>query len=231
MSIKLVVFDIAGTTVSDDNHVAKAFQKAFAENGIAISIEEANPLMGYHKPLAIQMKLEEKGVEFDEEFIDKIHSDFEDAMIDFYEYSPEVKAVAGAEDVFEKLKERGIRIALNTGFSKVIADTIVERLQWKEKGWVDDVIGSDEVEKGRPFPYMIEQLMFRAGVDDPMEVAKVGDTPVDIEEGKNAGCAYVVGVTWGAGKKEELEEKGATHIIDDLAGIPDILNDAAILSL
>ena len=230
MSIKLVVFDIAGTTVSDDNYVAKAFQKAFDENGITISIEEANPLMGYHKPLAIQMKLEERGVEFDEEFIDKIHGDFEDEMIDFYEYSPEVKPGPGAEDVFEKLKERGMRIALNTGFSKAVADTIIERLQWKEKGLVDDVIGSNEVEKGRPYSYMIEQLMSRAGVDDPMEVAKIGDTPVDIEEGKNAGCAYVVGVTWGAGKKEELEEKGATHIVNDLSGILDILNDATILS-
>ena len=29
MSIRLAVFDMAGTTVADDNHVAKAFQEAF----------------------------------------------------------------------------------------------------------------------------------------------------------------------------------------------------------
>jgi phosphoglycolate phosphatase-like HAD superfamily hydrolase len=63
-----------------------------------------------------------------------------------------------------------------------------------------------------------------------MEVVKVGDTPVDMEEGKNAGCAYVVGVTWGAGKREELEEKGATHIVNKLSDIPDILSNAPILS-
>jgi len=60
MSIRLAVFDMAGTTVADDNHVARAFQEAFRRNGIEIEQEAANPLMGYHKPLAIQMLLEQK---------------------------------------------------------------------------------------------------------------------------------------------------------------------------
>jgi phosphoserine phosphatase len=50
--------------------------------------------------------------------IDDIHTEFETEMIDHYEYSPEVKAMPGAEDVMIQLKERGIKVALNTGFSK-----------------------------------------------------------------------------------------------------------------
>ena len=167
MSIKLAVFDMAGTTVSDNNDVAKAFQKAFAENGMYITTESVNPLMGYHKPLAIQMVLEKLAVDLDAALIKKIHTDFENEMTDFYEYAPGVKPMPGAEDVFEHLKEKGIRIALNTGFSKVIAETIIQRFQWKEKGLIDDFIGSNEVKMGRPFPFMIKQLMFNAGVDDP----------------------------------------------------------------
>lgn len=223
MSIRLAVFDMAGTTVADDNHVAKAFQEAFRRNGIEIEQEAANQLMGYHKPLAIQMLLEQKGVEFDEELIEQIHDDFEDEMIDFYEYDSAVRPISGAEDVFEKLKERGIRIALNTGFSISIAETILHRFQWKEKGLVDDVIGSNEVEKGRPFPYMIDKLMERAGINDPSEVAKIGDTTVDIEEGLNAGCTYVVAVTTGACHRDELEKMNPTHIVNDLSEIPAIL--------
>jgi phosphonatase-like hydrolase len=223
MPIRLVVFDMAGTTVADDNNVAHAFQEAFRKNGIEIELEAANPLMGYHKPLAIQMLLEKSGIEFDEEFIDKIHDDFEGEMIDFYEYDSAVKPISGAEDVFEKLKERGIRIALNTGFSRSIADTIVHRFQWKEKGLVDDVIGSNEVEKGRPYPFMIGKLMERAGILDPAEVAKIGDTTVDIQEGINAGCTYVVAVTTGACERDELEKMHPTHIINHLSEIPAIL--------
>ena len=223
MSVKLVVFDMAGTTVSDDNHVAKAFQKAFRENGIDIALGSANPLMGYHKPLAIQMLLEQSGIRHDTLFIDKIHEDFENEMIDFYEYAAEVKPISGAENVFETLKERGIRVALNTGFSRSIADTIVQRFQWRKKGLVDDLIGSNEVEKGRPYPFMIVKLMERAGINDPSEVAKIGDTTVDIEEGINAGCMYVVAVTTGACDRNELEKMHPTHIVNDLSEILHIL--------
>jgi phosphonatase-like hydrolase len=223
MSVRLVIFDMAGTTVSDNNNVAKAFRDAFKENGIDIALEDANPLMGYHKPLAIQMLLEKRGIEFDAEFIEKIHNDFENEMLDFYEYAADVKPAKGAEDVFEQLKGRGMRIALNTGFSKSIADTIVQRFQWKEKGLIDDLIGSDEVEKGRPYPFMINMLMQRAGIGDPLEVAKIGDTAVDIEEGQNAGCLYVVAVTNGAGEETELKLMKPTHIVHDLSEIPHIL--------
>ena len=106
---------------------------------------------------------------------------------------------------------------------KIIADTIVNRFQWKEKNLVDDYIASDEVENGRPSALMIEELMQRAGIDDPMEVIKVGDTFVDIEEGKNAGCKYIVAVTTGSGTKEELEEYAPTHIINSLSELPVIL--------
>jgi phosphonatase-like hydrolase len=134
-----------------------------------------------------------------------------------------VKPVKDAEEVFAQLKQRGIRIALNTGFSRKIADKIVDRFQWKEKGLIDDLIGSDEVEKGRPYPYMINKLMQRAGVADPSEVAKVGDTTVDIEEGKNAGCLYVVAMASGAGEESDLKLMRPTHLIHDLSEIPNIL--------
>jgi phosphonatase-like hydrolase len=117
----------------------------------------------------------------------------------------------------------GIRVALNTGFSRSIADTIVQRFQWKEKGLIDDLIGSDEVEKGRPYPFMIGKLMERAGIEDPREVAKIGDTTVDIEEGKNAGCQFVVAVTTGPAETSDLEKMNPTHIVHTLSSILQIL--------
>jgi phosphonatase-like hydrolase len=224
MPVKMIVFDMAGTTVTDKNFVAKAFQTAFSKQDIEIAADEINPLMGYEKKLAIQMMLERHGIDFDQEMIDVIYNDFIEEMIDFYEYSPEVKPADGAEEIFQNLKERSIIIALNTGFPKGIADVIVDRFQWVEKGLVDDYIASDEVMKGRPYPYMIEKLMFRAGIDDPMLVAKVGDTAVDIEEGRNVGCSYNIAITTGAYKDTELETHHPTHIINSLLEIPSILD-------
>lgn len=224
MSVKLAVFDIAGTTVADDNAVAIAFKNAFDAYGYSISEEDVKPLMGYKKPVAIQIMLEKLGAEFDEELVNDIHDEFEAAMLDHYEYSPDVKAMPGAENVLQQLKEKGIRIALNTGFSKSIADTIVSRLQWVEKGLVDDYIASDEVEEGRPQPYMIQTLMKRAGIDDAKEVIKIGDTEVDINEGRNAGCSLVVAVTTGAFTKEQLAPYKPDHIIDDLSQLQSLIH-------
>ena len=80
----------------------------------------------------------------------------------------------------------------------------MDRLQWLEKGLVDDVVSSDEVKSGRPHPDMIRELMRRAGVEDPAEVIKIGDTEVDIREGRNAGCLLSIGVTTGAFTREGL---------------------------
>lgn len=223
MPVKLVVFDMAGTTVTDKNFVAAAFQKAFNNQDIVISSEEINPLMGYEKKLAIQMMLEKHGIDFDDEMITEIYTDFIEEMVDFYEYSPEVKPAPGAEELFQQLKDRSITVTLNTGFPKNIADVIVHRFQWNEKGLIDDYIASDEVKKGRPYPFMIEQLMYRAGIDDPLMVAKVGDTAVDIEEGKNVGCSYNIAITTGAYRTAELENSRPTHIVNSLLEIPSII--------
>ena len=222
--IKLAVFDMAGTTVADDNFVRKAFQNAFSINGYDVDPDQIYPLMGYKKIDAIKIVLDESGEDYSMDTVDGIHTDFVKEMIDFYEFNPEVKPLRNAEDIFQELKEKGVRIALNTGFPKSIADTIIHRLQWKQRGLVDDYIASDEVEEGRPNPFMIMELMRRAGVADAAMVAKIGDTPVDIEEGKNSGCGYVIAVTTGAATRHELEAHYPTHIIDDLSELIPLLH-------
>lgn len=222
MAPKLIVFDIAGTTVRDDGSVATSFRNAFVKNGFDISLEDTHPYMGVKKIVAVQMMLEELGADYSLEDVNRIHEDFVNEMVDFYEYDHSVKPFEDTEEVFQSLKEKGVRIALNTGFPRVIANTIVNRFQWMDKGLVDDLIASDEVRDGRPSPLMIEQLMFRAGVDDPLQVAKVGDTTVDIEEGKAAGCQYIISVTTGSGSRDELASFYPTHIIPDLRSLMDI---------
>jgi len=223
MAVKLAVFDIAGTTIVDNDFVATAFANAFIRNGYEVKAEDTHPYMGIKKIDAVKMLLEKLGVKYTAQLAEEIHSDFVAEMVDFYQYDMSVQQFDDTEMVFLDLKDRGVRIALNTGFPRVIADVIVKRFQWIDKQLVDDYIASDEVVNGRPDTAMIDQLMYRAGIDDPLEVAKVGDTPVDMEEGHNAGCRYVIGVTSGASTREYLEQFPATHIVDTLSEIPEIL--------
>jgi phosphoglycolate phosphatase-like HAD superfamily hydrolase len=88
---------------------------------------------------------------------------------------------------------------------------------------IDAVICSDEVERGRPHPDMILALMSRLGVANPRRVAKVGDTPADLHEGKSAGCGLIAGVTRGTHTREELEVHPHTHLIETVAELPGVL--------
>jgi phosphonatase-like hydrolase len=221
MAIKLVVFDIAGTTVKDDDYVAHAFRNAFIRNGYNVTLEQTYPYMGVKKIVAIKALLAILGGRLAD--AGTIHTDFTDSMINFYSSSAEVAPLPYTEDVFRQLKEKGLLIALNTGFPRIIADVIINRLQWKEKGWVDDSIASDEVEHGRPQPFMIQELMARASITDASEVAKVGDTEVDVNEGRNAGCGLVVAVTTGAYTYEQLAGYDPDHIINDLSSLPSLI--------
>lgn len=216
MSIKLIIFDMAGTTVSDNSFVAVAMKKAFFKEGFEIDESDFKPLRGYAKKQAIQMILEKKNEEIDPAVIDRIHSYFKKELLEFYQNSPEVKPADNAETVFTEVRKLGIVIALNTGFSRDVANVIVNRFQWLTNGLIDDLIASNEVEKGRPWPNMINALMKRAGIVYPTDVLKVGDTVIDILEGRNAGCRYVVGITSGTTTREDLEKAKPSHIISDL---------------
>ncbi|MCW3111590.1 MAG: family hydrolase [Segetibacter sp.] len=226
--IELVVFDIAGTTVEDKGEIAIAFQEALQAFGYKVPVEKINPLMGYKKTEAIKRLLKEyesKKEKISLEYIQKIHQLFLEQMMDFYASTVDLNPLPSAEKVFASLKERNIVVGLDTGFSKPITDIIIHRLGWLKDNKIDHVISSNEVIAGRPFPYMIEELMLKSKLKDAKKVIKVGDTEVDINEGKNAGCLYSIGVTTGAFTKEELAEYKPSFIIDDLKEIITIIDN------
>lgn len=218
----LVVFDIAGTTVRDKGNIAESFMNAFSKYGIIVPVEEVNKVMGWRKRDAISKLLEQFRPETEatsSELIEQIHSSFIENMIAFYEQDEDLKPLPFAEELFHELRSNGIKVALNTGFTSEITEVILRKLNWKEGAMIDYVISSNEVPEGRPFPYMIKTLMSRAGITDTKQVVKVGDTEVDVQEGRNAECGLVISVTTGAYSKEELEHYEPDYILDHLADL------------
>jgi phosphonatase-like hydrolase len=221
----LIVFDIAGTTVRDNGNVAAAFMEAFGDSGYAIARQEAQQVMGYRKSDAIRLLLRRHGRDVsDPALVEEIHKRFNEKMIRFYNTTPDLKPFEDVEDLFNWLREKKIRIALNTGFTSPITHTILNRLGWKEGETVDAVVSSDQVENGRPAPDMIIEMMQRFGIGDPKAVVKVGDTESDVEEGRQAGCGLVVGVTTGAYSRKQLEKYHPDHVIDRLGSLKIIIN-------
>jgi phosphonatase-like hydrolase len=219
--IELVVFDMAGTTVHDGDAVANSFGAALAAVDVRPAIRDINDVMGFHKPEAIRRLLSAAGKAADAEVVERIHRDFVERMLRFYKTDPAVREIPGASDVFQQLRGAGTKVALNTGFSREIVDAILRRLNWLHA--IDASIASDEVPLGRPHPDMIRQLMARLHLSEPGRVAKVGDTPVDIEEGHNVGCGLIIGVTTGSFPREELERWNPSCVVGSIVEVPELL--------
>jgi hypothetical protein len=225
----LVVFDLAGTTVQDENRVAGFLMEAMAHIGHPVSLTEANSVMGERKPKAIAQLLTPRlGLtSMDSDIVQRGNAEFLRLTNAYYATSPEVGEIPGASAVFAALHGAGIKVACDTGFERSTVDVILKRLGWLERGLIDTAISSDEVPHGRPAPDLIHEAMRRTGVTDVTRVAKVGDTPSDIGEGRSAGCSWVIAVTYGTHRRSQLEPHQPTHFIDTLPGILPLLNLAS----
>jgi phosphonatase-like hydrolase len=221
---RLVVFDVAGTTVLDGDAVVDCM-KAVIGTRADVSSQDVRDVMGLPKPLAIGVLLSSATPLRDEalrEAVEESHRAFRAALVARYREDGVVTPAPGALSVFSALRRADIRVALDTGFSRDILDTVLSQLGWAE-GVIDCSIASDEVERGRPHPDMIQRAMSLSGVTSPGQVAKVGDTPSDILEGLAAGCGLVVGVTCGTHSRSQLEREGV-HTIDRLQDVLPLLN-------
>lgn len=224
MQIELVVFDMAGTTVSEGGAVYRALRDTLAANGLDVTDSAIHQVKGTDKREALRTLIEQSSLRNELlPGLDTIHEDFVERMIAFYQNDPAVSEMPGTSDTFRRLKQHGIKVALDTGFSRTIAQTLIDRLGWARNGLIDASVTSDEVERGRPYPLMIRHLMRQCGISESKRVAKIGDAPADLLEGANADCGLVIGVTNGSSTREQLVPLPHDYLIGSVAELPALL--------
>ncbi len=213
--IKMVVFDMAGTTVDEDNLVYKTVRKAVNEEGFDFSLDEVLAVgAGKEKLQAIRSVLALKNIT-DEILAGKIFDRFVPMLEEGYSAHP-VKEQPHAAELFHALRQRKIFAVLNTGYSRPVAESLLVRLGWTVGKQIDALVTASDVRKNRPDPDMILLAMKKFAISDAAAVIKVGDSAIDIEEGKNAGCAITVGITTGAHTRTQLADANPAFIVDDL---------------
>ena len=221
-NIKLAVFDMAGTTVNEDNVVYKTVRQALAKWGVDVSLETVLEFgAGKEKYKAIVDVLEATKNGREEEVDAKaVHEDFKGMLKEAYA-NLEVTPYEGVEELFETLKSHGVKVVLNTGYDRKTAQSLLDKLGWEPGKQIDALITADDVVKGRPSSEMIDKAMEMFGITHSEAVLKAGDSVIDIEEGKNAHCGITVAVLSGAQNREQLETAEPTYILtslDALAG-------------
>lgn len=205
--IKLVILDNSGT-LNDCGVYAPvvSFIQLFEKYGMKISMEEARIPMGLYKKDHIRSILAMQRVSalfqdiyhraWNEEDVEKMFVDFVPIQLNCLEQYANL--IPGAAETLASIREKyGVKIGLTTGFDEEMNELVLRKA--KEQGFIPDAyISSSQVPKGRPYWYMIEENMRQAGVTDPEEVLKVGDTYGDMQEGK-AMRAIKGSATWTLG--------------------------------
>jgi phosphonatase-like hydrolase len=223
-SIQLVVFDMAGTTIDEQNAVYKAIHQALNEADYECSLDLVLEIAaGKEKRQAIKDVITH--LIDDEPFdatIDAIHEDFKQKLDAVYA-SGIAKPMPDATAVFEALRQKNIKIALNTGYTRIVAEMLMQQVGWQVPATIDALVTSSDVAQGRPQPDMILEAMRLLHITDPQVVAKIGDSAIDIEEGHRAGCGLVAGVLTGAQTHAQLATANPTHILNNLTELLPLL--------
>ena len=253
--IKLVVFDWAGTTVDYGSSApSEVFDRVFTRAGLYFTREEISRPMGMEKKAHIRellasesgnrQWLEAYGAPWTEADVEQLYQEFEDTLCQVVaEYST---PLPGVVETVRRLREQGLKIGSTTGYTSQMMEQVLPRA--KSLGYeADCVVTPDITGASRPTPFMLYECMRRLNVYPPAAVVKVGDTVVDIQEGKNAG-AWSVGILTGSNllgltqaeyqamPLEELErrkqkaaerymEAGADLVIDAIRDLPDAVSE------
>ncbi|AKP49686.1 phosphonatase-like hydrolase [Cyclobacterium amurskyense] len=223
-NIKLVVLDMAGTTVDEDNVVYKTVQKVINDKGFNVSLEEVLAHgAGKEKHQAITDVLKACTNSTDIASIaSEAFANFKPTLKLTYEQL-EVKTFPGVKEMMKGLRSKGVFVVLNTGYDRKTALSLLLKLGWETGKDIDGLVTADDVLNGRPQPDMIYKAMKICGITESQEVLKAGDSTIDIEEGKNANCGLTIGVLTGAQNEKQLKTAHPDYILPSLASLPEVL--------
>jgi phosphonoacetaldehyde hydrolase len=253
--LKALVLDWAGTTVDFGSLApARTLQQVFGRAGIQLSEGEARRDMGLPKKDHISGILSMPRVRdawqslrghvptpADAEEMYQLFIPLQLSCL--AEYST---LIPGVLDSVRRFRGRGLKIGSTTGYTRPMLDLLLKKSA--QAGYKPDCsVAPEDVGTGRPHPFMLFENAVRLQVYPLAAIAKVGDTPADIQEGLNAG-AWSIGVA-GTGNaiglpfrqfqalpaadqrsrlsdaRCELERAGAHYVVDTLADLDPVLDD------
>lgn len=252
--IQLVVFDWAGT-ITDYGSCApvEVFNRTFSQHGVFFDRADINAPMGMEKMAHIRsMLFTQKGQALwtaavgrapEESDVEQLYHEFEALLATVV--ADYCTLIPGALKAVQELEAMGITIASTTGYTSEMMQ-LVSPLASAQGYTPSSVVTPDITGHSRPSPFMLFECMRRANVYPASRVVKVGDTLVDILEGKNAG-AITVGLLTGsnllslteqeyqatpeavlAQLKQEARDKylaaGADYVLDSISELPALIS-------
>ena len=210
---KNIMFDLDGTITDSERAITSSVRYALDRQGITDQpIEKLRRFIG---PSLFDSFTREFGLDA---------AAAEEAVRDYrqvYEAGRmyDVDVYPGIEELLKELSEAGSRLILVTSKPEVFSGRIIEKVGLRK--YFCYISAALPATKDSDKTRLIENAVDALGLDKD-ECVMIGDTRYDIDGAKRARVASI-GVTYGFGSRDQLEEAGADHIAGDAREIGLIL--------
>jgi HAD superfamily hydrolase (TIGR01509 family) len=214
---RAVLFDLDGTLVDSLPTIGAAMATALKEFGYDIDVATIIPQIGAPMPILAAVLT---GASEDES--DRINERYLSLYYD--EFIATTKTFDGATALLNRLRGAGVSLGVVTNKNEHGAHMMVEIQGWKST--FDVVVGRDTTARPKPWPDGTLHGLKVLGAT-PDQSALVGDTEFDMGAGRDAGLRYNLGII-GARDEARLRAAGATHVLNALPEVGDLLLDGRL---
>ena len=204
--LRLAIWDVDGTLVDSRAVIQACMEAAFRDTGLPPPDYDATRrIVGLSLAAGIAQlappDLSAARLEF---LVDAYRHTFTRLRADPALHEP---MYDGALEVLDRLKQDGWLLAIATGKTHRGLDGLFAKHDIRS--YFDTVWCADDG-PGKPHPFMVEQSMRALGCA-PAQSLMIGDAIHDIAMGRAAGVRSL-GVSWGFGRADELQDAGADEV-------------------
>ena len=212
--MEYILMDLDGTLTNSKEGITKCLQYALEYFGV--QIDNLNTLEKYIGPPLEQTFRE--GFGFGKEQAEVAIEKYRERYVPKGMY--ENRLYAGMEEALQRLKESGKVLIVATSKPEKFAVTILKH--FGVDGYFDDICGADQSANRNNKEEVIQYVLEKHELTDLSDVLMVGDRKYDVEGARACGLSCV-GVLYGFGNREELEEAGAEYIAETVEDMVQIL--------
>lgn len=209
----MLIFDLDGTLTDSGIGIMRCAQYALDHYGIHVEdLQQLRPFVG--------PPLEDSFVMFygfsHEEALRAVEKYRERYLrIGIYEQAP----YEGAIECLKELRRRGHTLVIGTSKTQVLAERVLNNLNLMQ---YFDFVAGRYAEHIHTKADVLQALFDKGFLTHPNNAFMIGDRKYDIL-GAKAHNIPSIGVTWGYGDRQELQEAGATHIVDSFQQLLDVV--------
>jgi phosphoglycolate phosphatase len=219
MKYKCVIFDCDGTLVNTLEDISTAMNRALTAHGFPpMPTEKYRDMVGWGIVRLAELALpEEARIGETVEAVAASAQAFMDGQLPAQCLSQPYPGIR--ELVAELSREKKIKTAVISNKPDSVLRSLMDDLFGPRA--FDAVCGLRPEIPAKPDPSAVWEMLAEFGIS-PHDTVFMGDSEIDMETAKNAGC-YPLGVSWGFRSRATLEEAGAVRIIDKPDAIWELL--------